>query len=139
MFIILLFSGCFFKKSFKTAVLDDGRPPGALVLTKLIEPSRLDAALKKNVLFKKQNRNGGLSGNGGHHRLRHATMLRVHGFEPICGVFVDVLFSKMGQNGAPRWREATQSASFEKTKRRTFLVDRAARLDTQINCSPQSL
>ena len=33
----LFFVGCFFEKSVKTAVPEDGNPPGALVLTKLVE------------------------------------------------------------------------------------------------------
>ena len=33
----VVFVGCFFKESVKTAVLEDGRRPRALVLTKLVE------------------------------------------------------------------------------------------------------
>ena len=40
--IVLLFGGVFFRKSVKTAVPDDGRPPGTLVLTKLIEETRCE-------------------------------------------------------------------------------------------------
>ena len=39
---IVRFFGWFFKKSVKTAVPEDGRPPGALVLTKLIEWYRFE-------------------------------------------------------------------------------------------------
>ena len=38
----MFFCGFFFKKSVKTAVLDDGRPPRALVLSKLIEWYRFE-------------------------------------------------------------------------------------------------
>ena len=37
----------FFNKSVKTAVPDDGKPPGALVLTKLVEESRLEVGDEK--------------------------------------------------------------------------------------------
>ena len=68
------------------------------------------------VFFQKIGQNKGLSGNGGHHRLRHAKMLRVHGFKPIFGVF-GVFFEKIGQNGRPRGREPPRSISFDETSR----------------------
>ena len=34
---VFYFLGCFFQKSVETAVPDDGNPPGALILTKLVE------------------------------------------------------------------------------------------------------
>ena len=40
---------CFFKKSAKTAVPDDGNPPGALVLTKLVEWYRFEVGDEKSV------------------------------------------------------------------------------------------
>ena len=46
-FIILFFLECFFKNSVKTAVPDDGRPPGALVLTRLVERYRFEVGQKK--------------------------------------------------------------------------------------------
>ena len=74
----LAFLVCVFStKSVETAVPEDGKPPGALVLTKLID-----------TVDEKIGQNGGLSGNGGHHRLRHTKMLRVHGFKLIFGVLL---------------------------------------------------
>ena len=45
--------GCFFKKLVKTAVLDDGRPSGALVLAKLVEWYRFEVGDGKSffVIF----------------------------------------------------------------------------------------
>ena len=59
---------------------------------------------------------GGLSKDAGRHRLRHAKMLRVHGFKPIFGVF-GVFFQKIGQNGRPGGREPPRSTSFDETSR----------------------
>ena len=42
--------GCFFKDSVKTAVPGDGKPPGALVLTKLIEWYRFGVGREKSFL-----------------------------------------------------------------------------------------
>ena len=44
----LFFVGVFFKKSVKTAVPEDGNPPGALVLTKLVEWSRFGVGDEKS-------------------------------------------------------------------------------------------
>ena len=46
-FIIWFLLGRFFKKSLKTAVPDDGNPPGALVLTKLTEWHRFEVGREK--------------------------------------------------------------------------------------------
>ena len=49
--ISLFFVRVFFKKSIKTAVPEDGRPPGALVWTKLIETNRFEVGAGKTFLF----------------------------------------------------------------------------------------
>ena len=46
-FLVDLVEIAFFKKLVKTVALDDGRPPGALVLTKLIEWHRFEVGQKK--------------------------------------------------------------------------------------------
>ena len=80
-------------------------PPGAMLFSKrdVLFSLKRDVFIIRFVFlgdFSKIGQNGGLSGNGGHHRLRHAKMLRVHGFKPIFGVF-RVIFQKIGQNGRP--------------------------------------
>ena len=43
--------GCFFKKSVKTAVPEDGNPPGALVLTKVVEWYRVGLGDEKSFFL----------------------------------------------------------------------------------------
>ena len=49
-YYLFFFGGDFSKKSIKTAVLEDGHPPGALVLTKLIEWYRFGVGDEKSLL-----------------------------------------------------------------------------------------
>ena len=82
----------------------------------------MGAARSKGILtvfffFQKIGQNGALSGNGGHHRLRHAKMLRVHGFKPISGVF-GFLFSKNRSKRLSRTTGGPQSISFDETSRK---------------------
>ena len=46
------FLACSFKKSVKTAVLDDASAPGALVLTRRLEYSRENGSVRNQVLHK---------------------------------------------------------------------------------------
>ena len=105
----LFFLGCFFfKKSVKTAVPEDGRPPGALVSTKLVEWYRLEVEqiffccpfLCFFLFF------GLPSGFGSLPSVSEAARARRSGRGTV-----------FSQNGGPGRREAPQSIKFDETSR----------------------